>query len=133
MVNPEETTLPSLRLDLLDSPLPPFRETSRNVFSPINTPVPSPILEAKVTGTPPPPPSPPPDPFLEEAKKFRFLGFARAEGEIFAFLTKENEILIVKEHEVIKDRYMVKEIKEDYILLVAPNGDKEVRLFLSPK
>ncbi|MBI5167313.1 MAG: hypothetical protein HY998_06175 [candidate division NC10 bacterium] len=128
----DEVRIPPLKLHLFEDPLPRYRDNPRNIFAPLAFPGPPMPKEAKGPAVPPPPP-PPPDPFLDEPKKLRFLGFARAEGEVFAFLATGNEIIVAKEHEVIKESYLIKEVKEDYILLSTPTGDKEVKLSLSPK
>lgn len=118
--------VPQLKLSRIERVRPPFDPEVRNIFGLI-TPVPPP--------TPPKPqaapPSPPPDPFLEEAKTIRFLGFAEADGKAMAFVAYGDETLVVTEQEVFGSKFRVRKVQEDTLILGSLDGTREVRLGLS--
>jgi hypothetical protein len=129
----EHTTMPRLKLVRLERVRPPYEPEVRNIFGSIE---PSAAVPA-VPAVPPvlaisPTLPPPPDPFFEEAKRLRFLGYAEAEGKTMAFVADGSEVSIVPEKEVIRGQFLVKEIREDAVLVTSLDGIKEVRLALSP-
>ncbi len=117
---------PRLRTDLLRAPRPSLPTSPKNLFAAVEEPPPSP---------PPPKPAaaaPPPDPFLEGLKGLKFLGFAREEGRVLAFLSRGGEFFMAREKEVILNQYLVARISEDSIILATPDGTREARLTLAP-
>ena len=116
-----------LRTDLLRAPRASLPETPKNLFAAVEElPPPKPVAGA------PPPPPPPPDPFLEGLKGLKFLGFAREEGRVLAFLSRGGEFLMAREKELVLNQYVVARITEDSITLATPDGTREARLTLSP-
>lgn len=119
--------LPMLRLDLLDRPLPPLRAEAKNLFASILPPPPPP---------PPRPPAaagpPPPDPFLEEVRTLRVVALMQENGQPVAFIADGNEVHSVKKNDVIRARFLIKEMNDDGVVVSQPNGEKEVRLALTP-
>lgn len=83
----------------------------------------------------PPPPKvtkvkapPPPDPYMEELKTFKYFGFALDEKKRVAFVGKGNQSYTVKEKDIIEDKFMVKKITEEYVVLGEPQGPKEMTI-----
>jgi hypothetical protein len=117
----QRSEVPDLKLSRIERVRPPFEPEVRNIFASIK-PVPSgprpPTPQAALT-------PPPPDPFLEEAKTIRFLGYAEAEGKAMAFIAYGSEALVVTEQ-----KFRVKQVEEDGLILSSLDGTKEVRLGL---
>lgn len=127
----ERSEISRLTMGRIKRDRPRYVPEVRNIFAsidPSSFPPPSP---QKPQVAPPPPP-PAPDPFLEEAKKVRYLGYSKADGQATAFLGVGSEVLVVPETEVFGGRFRVKAIKEDTVILSSLDGTKEVRLGLSP-
>jgi len=124
----ERMEMPRLKLARIERVRPPYEPESRNIFASIEPSPPLPSALAAPSALPAPPP---PDPFLEEAKRLRFLGFATAEGKMMAFVTYGDELLVVPETEVIGSKLRIKEVKEDGILVTSIDGKKEIRLGLT--
>ena len=127
----QRSEIPRLELNKLEGVRPPFEPEARNIFASIDTPSafpPSAPGKPQAATAPPPPP----DPFLEESKKVRFLGYAEADGKATAFVSYEEEVLVVPETGVIGRLLQVKEVTEDVLILSSTDGTKEVRLELGP-
>ncbi len=127
----ERMEMPRLKLARIERVRPPYEPESRNIFASIEPSPPLPSALAAPSALSAPSAPPPPDPFLEEAKRLRFLGFATAEGKMMAFVTYGGELLVVPETEVIGSQLRVKEVKEDGILVTSLDGKKEIRLGLT--
>jgi hypothetical protein len=123
---PEGTPLPALRLDLLDRPLPPLTAEAKNLFASVMPPPPPPPKAVPVAAAPPPP-----DPFLEEARKLRLVAVMQENGQAVAFIADGNDVHSVKKHDVIRSRFLVKDVGDDAVVVSQPNGEKEVRLTLT--
>ena len=121
----ERMEMPRLKLARIERVRPPYEPESRNIFASIEPSPPAPSALAAPSAPPPP------DPFLEEAKRLRFLGFATAEGKMMAFVTYGGELLVIPETEVIGSQLRVKEVKEDGMLVTSLDGKKEIRLGLT--
>lgn len=124
--------IPRLKLDRIERVRPPFDPEARNIFGSIES------LSAVRPPAPPKPQAalslpPPPDPFLEEAKQVRFLGYAKADGKPMAFVAYADEALVVPEAEVFGNQFRVKSITEDSMVLTSLDGTKEILLRLSPE
>jgi len=118
--------LPELKLELLDRPLPPLGAEAKNLFAPV------------LLAPPPPPPRPqvaappPPDPFFEEARKLRVVAVMQEDGQPVAFIADGNEVHSVKKNDLIRTRFLIKDLTADSVVVSLPNGEKEVRLTLAP-
>lgn len=117
--------IPRLELSQLERARPAFEPETRNIFALIE---PSPAFPptSQVATTPPVPP--PPDPFVEESRKIRFLGFAEADGRTTAFVSYDGEVLVVAQTEVFGGLFQVRKVDEDTLILNSTDGTKEVRL-----
>jgi hypothetical protein len=122
-------TTPRLKVELLNLPRAPYPSEEHNIF-----------------GTPPPPPppsrppestqstapvAPPPDPFQEEAKQLRFVGFLRDGGTATAFIIQGQQVHTVAVGDLVAGRFRVADVGEDFVVLASPGGDKQVRLPLA--
>jgi hypothetical protein len=105
---------PSLRLDLLKSSEDTkYEGTGRNIFKvfveipkPIVAPVKAPEVQAQ---GPPPPPPPPPSNLI-------FYGFATPQGGVKRiFLTKNEDVFIAKEGDIVDRRYKVVKISPNSV------------------
>jgi hypothetical protein len=118
-----------LKTDLLNVPRPPYPAEVQNIFSsPPPPPPPQPALGAGAVAAPPPPP---PDPFQEEAKQLRYVGFLQAGTTATAFIVRGQEVHTVPVGELLGARFRVMEVREDSVLLASATGDKQVRLSLA--
>ena len=117
--------MPRLKLARIERVRPPYEPEARNIFASIEPSLPLPSALSAPSAPPPP------DPFLEEAKQLRFLGFATAEGKMMAFVAYGGELLVVPETEVIGSQLRIKEVKEDGILVTSLDGKREIRLGLT--
>jgi hypothetical protein len=116
--------LPRLKTGLLDLPRPAYPPAVQNIF-----------------GTPPPPPRPPeaalppalppPDPFQEEGKRLRYVGFLDAGKAKMAFIVQGQEVHTVEVGATIGARFRVQAITEDAVLLTSPDEEKQLRLPLA--
>jgi len=125
--------LPRLKKELLEVHRPAYPPEVRSFFgSP--PPPPPPPRPVQVAVTPPPAPAapPPPDPFQEEAKRFRYVGYLQAGERAMAFVTQGAEVYTVEVGSTISERFRVQAITEDAVLLSSPTGDKQARLSLTP-
>jgi len=129
-----------LRLDLLDKEQPRFSGFKRNIFRPIFTiEVKAPLLPLNA-GKPvlpvPPPPPPPPPPYvepspaqkaMEEVGRFKFLGFLQKENRKIIFLSRENEIILVRNGDKIAGKYEVVSITDAALTIkIFANGEQIV-------
>jgi len=126
---PKLAEVPRLKIEFLERVRHPFESKFHNIFASIEEPPPLPTLPLKPETFVPPPP---PDPFLEEAKRLRLLGYAHADGQVTAFLAYGAEIFVVPEAGVAAGRFRIKEVLEDAIVVSSPDGAKEFRVELSP-
>ncbi|MGE5850632.1 MAG: hypothetical protein ACM362_10930 [Candidatus Methylomirabilota bacterium] len=117
--------LPRLKTGLLDLPRPAYPPVVQNIF-----------------GTPPPPPRPPqaavlppapppPDPFQEEGKRLRYVGFLDAGKAKLAFIVQGKEVHTVEVGATFSSLFRVQAITEDAVLLSSPDGAKQIRLPLA--
>ena len=119
--------VPALRTDLLENPLPPLRAEAKNLFAPVLEPAPPP---PPVKAGPPPPP--PPDPFVEEAKKLKIVAVMQEGWQRTAFIEDGTEVHNVKNNDVIRSRFLIKDLTDDAVVVSTPDGQKELRLSLAP-
>ncbi len=123
----ERSKIPRLKLSLAERVRPPFEPEARNIFALIE---PSSALPAKPQVVTTPSIPPPLDPFVEEAKKVRFLGYAEADGKAMAFVVYQDEALVVPEAGSFGRLFQVKKVKEDVLILSSTDGTKEVQVKL---
>ncbi|MFB3820115.1 MAG: hypothetical protein ACE147_20855, partial [Candidatus Methylomirabilales bacterium] len=69
-----------------------------------------------------------PDPFVEEAKQLRFVGYLRSREGMTAFISRGPEIHSLAVGSLLQGRYRVRAVTEQEVILASPQGDKEVRL-----
>lgn len=119
-----------LRIDLLDKDQPRFSGFKRNIFRPIFT------VEMKsslyplnavkpVLPLPPPPPSPPP-PYIEPAPaqkamedvaRYTFLGYLQKGNRKIIFLSRDNELTLVRKGDKIAGKYEVATITDEALTI----------------
>lgn len=121
--------LPRLKRELLDLPSPAYPAEVHNIFG--SPPPPPAPVEAAVTPVPAGPP--PPDPFQEEAKRLRYVGFLQAGEKAMAFIVHGPEVHTVEVGVTLLGRFRVQAVTEDAVLLSSVTGEKQVRLPLSPE
>ncbi len=120
---------PRLKLELLNLPRPSYPKDEQNIF-----------------GVPPPPPPPPRpveaprpgtgaaaplDPFQEEVRQLRYIGFLRDGNASTAFLVQGQQVHTAAPGELVAGRFRVVEVGDDFVVLSSPNGDKKARLALA--
>lgn len=123
-----------LRLDLLDREMPRFAGFKRNIFRPIFAgEIRQPIMPVKpVLPVPPPlPPPPPPVPptpaqmAAEEMARFKFIGFLKKENFKTVFLTRGNEIFLVRKGDKIAGKYEIASISDESMAIkLAETGEQ---------
>lgn len=131
-----ETATPDttkLHLDLLDRPSPRFAGFKRNIFrlasletkKKLPPPPPPPFIPPPPPPPPPssPPPPPPPPPPLA---KFTFLGFLNKDNRKTIFLSKDNEIFLVKKGDKIANNYEVTNISDDALTINSLAGGGQI-------
>jgi hypothetical protein len=124
--------IPKLRADLLSVARAPYPADLQNIFSAPPPPPPPPVQPAVGPGMQAPAPAlPPPDPFQEEAKQFRYVGFLRAGNSNTAFIVRGQEVHTVPVGSMLGGRFRVMEVQDDGVVLASPTGDKQVRLSLT--
>jgi hypothetical protein len=122
--------LPRLKRELVNLPAPAYPPELQNIFGSPPPPPPPPQAAVDPAALAPPPP-PPPDPFQEEAKRLRYVGFLQAGERAVAFIVAGSEVHTVEVGATIKERFRVQAITEDALLLSSVDGDKQVRLPLA--
>jgi hypothetical protein len=125
-----------LRLELLDREMPRFTGFRRNIFRPVFS---SEMKRASIPlkplkPSPPPPPPPPPvektpaQIAMEDVGQFAFLGYLQKENRRTVFLTKNNEILLVKKGDKIAGKYEVADISENMMTIALTPGGEQVAI-----
>ncbi len=126
-----EGAMPKLRTDLLNSARAPYPADVQNIFSAPPPPPPAPTQPAGPGMLATPPAAPPPDPFQEEAKQLRYVGFLRSGSSNTAFIIRGQEVHTVPVGAMLGERFRVAEVLDDGVVLTSPTGDKQVRLALA--
>jgi hypothetical protein len=119
--------VPRLKTELLRQPVPAYVPETHNVFG---TPPPPPRPSQAAAAAAPPPP-PPPDPFQEEAKRLRYVGFLQQGDRAMAFIVQGPVVHTVELGATLLGRFKVQAVMEDALLLSSLSGDKQVRLPLA--
>ena len=127
--------LPRLKLDLLALPRAPYPTDEQNIFGAPPPPPPPPpsASQLKSSGSaesaqPAAAPPPPPDPFQEQAKQLRFVGFLRDGSAATAFIIQGQQVLTAATGEIVSGRFRVVEVGDDFVVIASPAGDKQARL-----
>jgi hypothetical protein len=125
-----------LRLELLDRDMPRFAGFRRNIFRPVfsNEMKLAAVPLKPLKPAPPAPPPPPPPPVektpaqiaMEEVGQFAFLGYLQKENRRTVFLTKNNEIVLVKKGDKIVGKYEVADISENMMRIALTPGGEQV-------
>jgi len=123
--------MPKLRTDLLNVARAPYPADVQNIFSAPPPPPPPPVQTAGPGMQAAAPAAPPPDPFQEEAKQLRYVGFLRAGSSNTAFIIRGQEVHTVPVGAMLGERFRVAEVQDDGVVLTSPTGDKQVRLSLA--
>jgi len=124
-----------LHLELLDRDTPRFTGFRRNIFRPVYLNemqlASIPLKPLKPAPTAPPPPLPPPvektpaQVAMEEVGQFAFLGYLQKDNRRTVFLTKNNEIFLVKKGDKVVGKYEVADISENMLrITLAPGGEQ---------
>ena len=127
--SPSATT-PRLKAELVNLPRAPYPSEVQNIFS--AAPPPPPPLPPPAVGPPgsAQPALPPPDPFQEEAKQLRYVGFLKSGNVLTAFIVQGQAVHTVPVGGMLHGRFRVAEVQEESVLLTSPSGDKQARLGL---
>ena len=126
--------LPRLKLEILALPRAPYPTDEQNILG--VPPPPPPTATATgpqspgsaASAQPAAPPPPPPDPFQEQAKQLRFIGFLRNGSAATAFIVQGQQVHIAATGEIVGGRFRVVEVGEDFVVIASPAGDKQARL-----
>jgi hypothetical protein len=70
------------------------------------------------------------DPFQDEARQLRYVGFLQSGRTSTAFIIQGQEVHTVPVGELVGGRFRVVEVREDYVMLAPPNGGQPIRLSL---
>jgi hypothetical protein len=127
----QEDKLPRLKKELLEARRPAYPPEVRSFFG--SPPPPPRPVQAAVTPPSVPAAPPPPDPFQEEAKRLRYVGYLQAGEKAMAFVTQGSQVYTVEVGSTISERYRVQAITEDAVVLSSVAGDKQARLPLTPE
>ncbi len=125
-----------LRLDLLDRELPRFSGFRRNIFRPFFSDEMHlrPVAAKHILPVLPPPPAPMPPPVvkspaqiaMEDVGRFTFLGYLQKENRRTIFLSRDNEIILVKKGDKIAGKYEVAAISEEMLTINLLQGGEQI-------
>ena len=122
----------SLQLELLDRDLPDFKGYRRDIFKPVF------VDDTKVAYFRPPtekrspvfPPASPPQHIADEPRnelaKFTFLGFLQKDGRKIIFLSKDNEIILVKKGDVFAGRYEASVVTDQVLTISVKDTGEQI-------
>ncbi len=134
----QDVGLPRLRRELLNLPSPAYPQEVQNIFgtaSPTSRPAQAGVAPPGAGGPPGAVPAavapPPPDPFQEEAKQLRYVGYVEEGPRMMAFIIRGPEVYTVEAGATISERFRVQTITEEAVLISSPTGDKQARLPLA--
>ena len=118
-----ESGLPEIETDLLTPERESFRMGKKNIFEPLSF-----VKKRRPRKAAPPKPAakkiPPPmhEVVLKAIAKYTFLGFMEKGDVKTIFLTKEDEIFIVKKGDTLSGDYVVQNITDDLIEISSADG-----------
>jgi len=127
----------ALKLELLNIKSPPPGKEFKNLFLPLHYEPPRSASPPPLT-PPPPPPPPPPSPeeiaaqrARGELSQFRYLGYLNRADREQAFLSRGNDLFIVKRGEAITGTYQLKEVNNNFAVIQDTATKVEITLALS--
>ncbi len=126
--------LPRLKLELLRMPRPAYPHEVQNIFGSFPPPpAASAAASAPPAGAAPvaAPAPPPPDPFQDEVKGLRYVGFLRDKGRAIAFIVQGQQVYTVEAGGTFLGRFRVQAVQEDAVLLSSLGGETQARLSLA--
>lgn len=133
---PAGGALPRLKLELLDAPQPPVPSQIQNIFGHPQPPPPPPTPAAQAAAAAAAAAAqaapPPPDPFQEEAKRLKYLGYIEQGQKTSALILQGQDVQMIPVGELFANRFKVKTVEDDALVLTSPDGTKEARLLLAP-
>lgn len=117
-----------VQLELLDREAARFAGFRRNIFRPIfheelkpGPPLPErpslPPAPPVMPVAPPPPPAVEPTPVQRDMAQFTFLGFLKKDGVKTIFLSKGNEIFLVKKGDTVAGKYAVSALTDEALTI----------------
>ena len=116
-----------INISLLDTQLSLPSGYKRNIFrlAPLKSSIPVSLPPPPPPLPPPPPPPPsttppppaPPSPVRAEMAKFTFLGFLKDQGRKTIFLSKDQEIILVKKGDKIANRFEVTNLTDEALTI----------------
>ena len=124
-----------LRLDLLDRELPRFSGFHRNIFRPIFSEainLPPVIARPVLPVAPPPAPAPlpvvktPAQIAMEEVGRFTFLGYLQKGDRKTIFLSRDNEIILLRKGDKIAGKYEVVAVSEEALTIKLMQGGEQI-------
>lgn len=128
-----------VRLDLLDMDKSHFNGFRRNIFRPIfhdEVILPSPLPQMLPKPVPPPlkpvappalpPPLPEPPQVVRDMARFTFLGFLKKENKKTIFLTKDKEIVLVKQGDKVAGKYEATSITDEALTIRSLGDGSEI-------
>lgn len=123
------TTPPAYRP--LALPEPEQREVvvKRNLFTPLQVIEARQIAKQTAAVKPPPPPPPPPPPTPQELARtelgqYKLLGHLKKQGRLVVFLTRGNQIKLVRVGDTLIAGYQITSITDDRLLMRSAEGDE---------
>jgi hypothetical protein len=125
----------ALRLDLLDREVPDFKGYRRNIFKPVFVDeikmAKLKVAAVKRRSLRPPPPPVPVQPVVTEMPrpelaKFTFLGFVQKGKRKIIFLSKDKEIILVKQGDIFAGRYEASSITDQALTIRVTDTHEEI-------
>lgn len=125
------------RLGLLNAPHPPYKQVTRDIFSPVKIAV-AKAPSQKMPELPPPPvvkeeppPPPPPSPVKIFASELRFIGFyQKTENKKTVFLKRGQDVFLVKKGDTVDGKFRVVEVSDNALTLSDETAKEEARVDL---
>jgi hypothetical protein len=127
----------TLRLDLLDREQSVFKGYRRNIFKPIfmdevtmmkqravaikPAPIPPVAVQPQIAA-----PVAPAETLQKTLARFIFLGFVKKDNRKTIFLSKDNEIILVRKGDRFADRYEAKSVTDQALTIVATDSGQEI-------
>jgi len=127
------TELPGIKKELLRPPLKSFKMGKKAIFDPLEFARKKRPLPVKPQPEPISKPEPLPvsdSPIERDVARFVFLGFLEAGKVTTIFLSKDDDIIIVKEGDKIVDDYIVRKITDDNIVITSLDNTASIEINL---
>ena len=124
-----------LRLDLLFRDQPAFKGYHRNIFRPVfadehKLPQPRPVPPvpppAQVQKAAPVQPVSVPEPPRRELARFTFLGFLKKDNRKTIFLSRDKDIILVREGDMVAGRYKAVSLTDQSLSLLVNDTGEEI-------